>query len=289
MASIVLLVAVVCSWVPGVVGTAAAAALPWLGLGLLGMLVSALFLARRVLVVVLVPTLLWMLAMVPSLPGLAVGGSAEESTIVVASQNVRAQSGDAAASAAELAASGADLIALIELDGDSLASANETLSGDYPHSSAVGTVAIWSRYPIVATEPLSLGLGWKRALRVEVQTQNASVAVYVLHAASVRPGRQHDRDAMLSGLAEAVAADPGASLVVVGDFNATPADPALAAIRAQADWVRPTDGTLGFTWPSAFPFARIDQVFVRGLTVLSSTTMRAGESDHLATVTTIEP
>ena len=57
--------------------------------------------------------------------------------------------------------------------------------------------------------------------------------------------------------------------------------------RSQLDWVRPTDGTLGFTWPATLPLARIDHVFVRGLAVLGSTTMRAGSSDHLATVTTL--
>jgi len=94
---------------------------------------------------------------------------------------------------------------------------------------------------------------------------------------------------MLTGLADAVAADTADALIAVGDFNATSADPALAAIRAQADWVRPTDGSLGFTWPTAFPVARIDQVFVRGLSVLTSTTTRAGNSDHLATMTSITP
>nr|WP_218683082.1 endonuclease/exonuclease/phosphatase family protein [Microbacterium sp. BF1] len=107
------------------------------------------------------------------------------------------------------------------------------------------------------------------------------------HAASVRPGHQQDRDTMLSGIAEQVAVDPAESLLVVGDFNAPSTDPSLSALRAEADGVRPTDGTLGFTWPVAFPLVRIDQVFVRGLDVVTSTTMRAGNSDHLATLTRV--
>ncbi|GGM46883.1 endonuclease/exonuclease/phosphatase family protein [Microbacterium saperdae] len=289
LAALILLLATVCSGIPGVIGTAGAAILPWLGLGLLAVLLTAALLARRVIVLTLVPVLVWVLAMAPSLPGLPVAGTEGTTPITVASQNVRAQSGGAAASAADLAGNGADVIALTELDGESLAAAGETLAGDYPYSFAVGTVAIWSMYPIADVEPLFLGLGWKRALRVEVQTPTTPLAVYVLHAASVRPGHQQDRDTMLAGLADAVAADPAAALIAVGDFNATSADPALSAIRAQADWVRPTDGTLGFTWPAAFPLARIDQVFVRGLSVLSSTTIRAGNSDHLATVTSITP
>lgn len=289
VAATILLLAVVCSWIPGVIGTAGAAILPWLGLGLLAVLVTAVLLARRVIVLVLVPVVVWTLAMAPTLAALPIPGVEGAAPIVVASQNVRAQSGGAAASAAELARSGADVIALTELDGESLTAAREALATDYPYSSAVGTVAIWSKYPITDAEPLFLGLGCKRALRVDVQAPTTPLAVYVLHAASVRPGHQQDRDTMLSGLAEAVAADPATALITVGDFNATSADPALSAIRAQADWVRPTDGTLGFTWPAAFPLARIDQVFVRGLSVLSSTTIHAGNSDHLATVTSITP
>ncbi|MFK3679565.1 endonuclease/exonuclease/phosphatase family protein [Microbacterium sp. NPDC090218] len=286
VAGIFLLVLLACGWIPGVVGTAIAALLPWLGLAILAVLITALFLARRTLVLLLVPTLLWILAMAPAAPGLP--GTAEAGTeLTVVSQNVRAHSGSAAASAAELARSDADVIALTELDGDSLAAATEVLADAYPHSYRVGTVAVWSRYPLANAEPLTLGLSWKRALRVEVQAPTSAVAVYVLHAASVRPGQQHDRDTMLSGLAAQVAADPAASLIAVGDFNAPSTDPSLAALRAEADWVRPTDGTLGFTWPATFPLVRIDQVFVRGLDVVASGTLRAGTSDHLATLTRV--
>lgn len=284
---VILILAIACAWIPGVVGTAAAAILPWLGLVLLVLVALAVFVARRVLVVLLVPALLWVLAIAPSAPGFASSAAEGSSSITVVSQNVRAHSGGAADSAAELAASGADIVALTELDGDSLTAASETLAADYPHSYAVGTVALWSRFPLTDAQPLTLGLDWKRALRVVVDTPDAEVAVYVMHAASVRPGQQYDRDLMLSGIADAVATDAAESVVVVGDFNAASADPALGPIRAQLDWVRPTDGTLGLTWPAALPLARIDQVFVRGADVLGSTTTRVGESDHLATVTTL--
>jgi len=278
---------IVCVWVPGVVGTAAAALLPWCGLALGVLAVVALLLARRVLLVLLVPIVAWMLAIAPSAPGFASGSADESPGVRIVSQNVRAHSGGAAESATDLAGSGAEVIALTELDADSLAAARDTLAADYPHSYAVGTVAVWSRLPIADAQALSLGLDWKRALRVVVNAPDGDVAVYVMHAASVRPGVQSERDAMLSGIADAVAADSSGSVVVVGDFNAASADPALGAIRSQLDWVRPTDGALGFTWPAALPLARIDHVFTRGLTVLGSTTMRAGSSDHLATVTTL--
>ncbi|WP_337007120.1 MULTISPECIES: endonuclease/exonuclease/phosphatase family protein [unclassified Microbacterium] len=285
VASVVLAVVVALGWVPGVIGTAVAAILPWLGIVVLVLLVTTLFLARRALILVLVPALLWVLAIAPALPGFP--GTAADSDLVVVSQNVRAQSGGAAASATALASTGADVIALVELDGDSLAAAQDVLAAEYPHTYAVGTVAVWSRYPLTDVEPLTLGLGWKRALRVEVQAPTAPVAVYVLHAASVRPGHQQDRDTMLSGLAAQVAADPADALIAVGDFNAPSTDPSLSALRSEADWARPTDGTLGLTWPAGVPLVRIDQVFVRGLQVITSTTMPAGNSDHLATVTRV--
>ena len=285
VASVVLAAVVALGWVPGFVGTAVAAVLPWLGIVVLVLLVTTLFLARRALILVLVPALLWVLAIAPALPGFP--GTAADSDLVVVSQNVRAQSGGAAASATALASTGADVIALVELDGDSLAAAQDVLAAEYPHTYAVGTVAVWSRYPLTDVEPLTLGLGWKRALRVEVQVPTAPVAVYVLHAASVRPGHQQDRDTMLSGLAAQVAADPADALIAVGDFNAPSTDPSLWALRSEADWVRPTDGTLGLTWPAGVPMVRIDQVFVRGLDVVTSTTMHAGNSDHLATATRV--
>ncbi|WP_217183492.1 endonuclease/exonuclease/phosphatase family protein [Streptomyces sp. AC495_CC817] len=281
--SVLALLAIVCTWVPGIVGTAGAAVLPWLGVVLLIVLVIALVFARRTLLVTLVPVLAWVIAIAPSLP--APGAANDAPALTIVSQNVRAHSGGAAASAAELAASGADVIALTELDAESLAAAKDALAESYPHSYAVGTVGVWSRYPLADAEPLSLGLSWKRALRVTVQEPGAATAVYVLHAASVRPGHQDGRDTMLSGLAQTVSADESPSLVVVGDFNAASTDPALNDLRGQLDWVRPTDGSLGLTWPAAFPLTRIDQVFSRGVTVVSSTTVRAGNSDHLATKT----
>lgn len=280
-----LLVVTVASWIPGVIGTAGAVALPWVGIGLVATAGLALVHARRALLLLCAPALVWVLALLPSAPGFAMAAGPDRPTIEVASQNVRAHSGGAAASAQALSETSADIIALEELDAESLGAARDVLAADFPYSASVGTVGVWSRLPLGEVEPLTLGLGWKRALRVEVQTPDSRVALYAIHAASVRPGQQDDRDMMLAELADAVAADPAEEVIVLGDFNASSADPALSALRARIDWVRPTDGTLGFTWPAAAPLARIDHVFSRGLGVLSSTTLRTGSSDHLATVT----
>lgn len=285
VASVVLVVWILLGAVPGPLGALVAVALPWTGLLVLGALAIALVRARRTLVLPIAAAVVWICAMLPALP--SPGGAGGTGTLTVASQNVRANSGGAAASAEALAATGAQVVALTELDGDSRAAADDALADRYPHSYQVGTVGVWSTYPISDSEPLSLGLGWNRALRVQVDAPEGPVGVYLLHAASIRPGEQGSRDTMLTALAAEIDGDDAAHVIAVGDFNSAPTDPALGPLRAAAEWVRPTDAGLGLTWPAGLPVVRIDQVFQRGLSVVSSTTLPAGASDHLATVTTV--
>lgn len=281
----VLVALIVCGWIPGVVGTIGAVLLPWLAIPLVLALVVAVWTARRSIAVLLVPTLLWVTAMVPALPGF--DATAQGDSMVVVAQNVKAESGTAAESAQAAVDEGASVIALTELDADSRAAAQSALDDDYPYRYEVGTEGIWSRYPLGAGEPLSLGLGWKRAARVTVQAPAGDVSLYLVHAASVRLGEQEGRDEMLSQVADVVAADRSERVLVVGDFNAASTDPALRPLRAAADWVRPTGISPGFTWPASTPVARIDHVFARGLDITSSTSFRAGSSDHLATRTVL--
>ena len=281
----VLVALIVCGWIPGVVGTIGAVLLPWLAIPLVLALVVAVWTARRSIAVLLVPMLLWVTAMVPALPGF--DSTAQGDLMVVVAQNVKAESGTAAESAQAAVDEGASVIALTELDADSRAAAQSALDDDYPYRYEVGTEGIWSRYPLGAGEPLSLGLGWKRAARVTVQAPAGDVSLYLVHAASVRLGEQEGRDEMLSQVADVIAADRSERVLVVGDFNAASTDPALRPLRAAADWVRPTGISPGFTWPASTPVARIDHVFARGLDITSSTSFRAGSSDHLATRTVL--
>lgn len=281
----VLVALIVCGWIPGVVGTIGAVLLPWLVIPLVLTLAVAAWTARRSVLVLLVPTLLWVMAMAPAMPGL--DSTAQGDPMVVVAQNVRAESGTAAESARAAVDQGASVIALTELDADSRAAAQSALDDDYPYRYEVGTEGIWSRFPIGAGEPLSLGLGWKRAARVTVQAPAGDISLYLVHAASVRLGEQDGRDEMLSQVADVVAADRSERVLVVGDFNAASTDPALRPLRAAAQWVRPTGISPGFTWPASAPVARIDHVFARGLDVTSSTAFRAGSSDHLATRTVL--
>lgn len=274
--------------IPGAVGTATATALPWLVL-LVPVLVIAAVLTRRrrAWLVAGLPLLAWLVVIGPLLLPLAAPASADTApdTLTVASQNVQAGSGTAAESALALSAEGADVIALEELDGAAREAASEALDESHPYSYAVGTVGLWSRYPIVNEQPLDLDLGWNRALAADLETPSGLVSVYVVHAASLRPGAQSDRDGMLTELAAIVERDENERVLVMGDFNATSTDPALRALQRSVSEPNRTAASLGFTWPSGMPIARIDHIFQHGLEATESSVMEAGESDHLAVLT----
>lgn len=286
VASLAVALVIAAGWMPGPVGTAVSVILPLLGI--LAVVLTGLVLAvrRRAALAAAVAPLVWMLAAVPLFPALPAAARGPEFTI--ASQNVRAQSGGGAASVVALAAEEPGVITLTELDDESRAAAGEALADRYPYSYGVGTVGIWSVHPLSSPQPLDLDLGWSRALRVTVQAPAGDIAVYLVHAASLRPGVQSARDQMLTHLAGLVRDDPASRVVALGDFNAATTDPALAPLAAELDRVRPTDG-LGFTWPAVFPLVRIDHVFQRGFAVGSAETRRAGASDHLATMTRLSP
>ncbi len=306
IASIAITAVIGLGLVPGFVGAAVSTALPWLGWAVAALFVAALVVRRRVWLVALVPLVAWAVAVAPSLMGVSVGSlasitssgvgaeagagsagtAADASRLVFASQNVEAGSGTAGASAAALVERGAQVIALTELDADARGEAAEALVASHPYSYAVGTVGIWSSLPISNEQPLELGLGWNRALTVDVDTPEGPVSVYVVHAASLRPGLQSDRDTMLAELGRAIAGDDTARVVALGDFNAASTDPALAGIRAELAEPAQSSPSFGFTWPTAFPVARIDHVFQRGLAPLENTTAPAGASDHLAVIAT---
>ncbi|MCE4025258.1 endonuclease/exonuclease/phosphatase family protein [Microbacterium sp. Au-Mic1] len=274
--------------VPGPLGTAIAVALPWLGLLLVPLVIAALLIRPRTAWIAAVPVVAWTVALWGFLPVPWQGDpSAETSGLLVATQNVEAGSGTGAASARTLAGQGAQILAFTELDGDSGSAIADELAESYPHAYRVGTVGIWSRYPILDEEALDLGLGWKRALRVEIDAPGGPVSVYVVHAASLRPGAQSARDGMLSALGERIRGDRSTRVIALGDFNAVSTDPALASIADALGEVR--FGGIGpsFTWPASFPAVRIDHVFQRGFPSASGRTTSAGASDHLAVITAL--
>lgn len=274
------------SVLPGSLGTLTATVLPWLGWILPLLTIGALITRRpRAWIITLVPALTWALLVAPAALPLGDAGGSGSSTLTVATHNVRGGEGTAIESARALAAEGADLISLVELTGADREAAAAELAPSHPYSYQVGTVGLWSKYPMEYEQPLDLGLGWKRALSADVLAPGGTVSVYVVHAASFRPGFQTERDTMLRNLGELVPQDASDRLIVMGDFNATAFDPALGPLLETVSEPRTSGLSWGFTWPTTAPIARIDHIFERGLTASESRVLTAGASDHKAIVT----
>ncbi|MGA7205518.1 MAG: endonuclease/exonuclease/phosphatase family protein [Specibacter sp.] len=257
----------------------------WLGalVPLFGLLALAAR-RKRVVVVLAVPAMIWTLMFMPGLMPLAWSAPADAgNSLTVVSQNLKAESGTAAESAKVLAATGAQVVALQEIDGAARDSVVDALSPHYAYSYRIGTVGLWSSYPILNAQPEGLGLGWNRALSADLDTPGGTVRVYVVHAASARPFDHADRDTMLGSLTQRIAADASERILAVGDFNAASTDRHFSALTALLSEPQQDGGLAGFTWPaSPFPVTRLDHVLQHGMTATSNSVLPAGASDHLA-------
>jgi len=266
--------------IPDVFGSASLVEtfLPWLGvvvllLGLVAILRLSLFAGLAVAAAAAV----WAVAFVPALlPGMRAGSAA----ITIASENIHADNARAADIARDLADHDPDVIALQELDARSRVAVQGQLDAAYPHSEIVGTVGVWSKYPITDSQRLDLGLGWDRALWVDLATPGNATRLYAVHLASVRPGQYQERDAMLAQLSSTLQADESSRVAVVGDFNAATTDRRFTPLLSHFAEAADSDLGLGFTWPAEFPVARLDHALVRGLTTVSSVVLSDNGSDH---------
>nr|WP_246212190.1 endonuclease/exonuclease/phosphatase family protein [Streptomyces abyssomicinicus] len=273
--------------------------LPWCGLLVPVLLAGAL--RRRsaaAVVALLLPAVVWL-----GLFGALLGdGSRPGGDLTVAQHNVGDANPDPAGTARALVASGADVLALVELTEEARGTYERELATAYPHHTVQGTVGLWSRWPLSDVRPVDTAMdagplgaaktedekaGYQRALRATVATERGPLAVYVAHLGSVRLMPRggfwtESRDRNARALGEALAAESGERVVLLGDLNGTTDDRALAALTAR---LRPAhteagDG-FGFTWPAGFPVVRIDQILLRGVEAESSWVLPATGSDHL--------
>ncbi|MFE3139783.1 endonuclease/exonuclease/phosphatase family protein [Streptomyces scopuliridis] len=258
--------------------------LPWFGVFVPLILVLAL--VRRsatALVAVLLPAVVW----VNLFGGLLTDKSGAGGDLMVATHNVNADNPDPEGTARELAESGADVVALEELKASAVPTYVAALAGTYKYHSVQGTVGLWSKYPMTGTEPVDIRLGWVRAMRSTVNTPEGRVAVYVAHLPSVRVKLHagftaNQRDKSADALGEAIADESLSRVILLGDLNGTMNDRSLNAVTSQ---MRSTQGAAGhgygFSWPTSFPLARIDQIMVKGVEPTSSWTLPKTDSDHL--------
>ncbi|MFB7271924.1 endonuclease/exonuclease/phosphatase family protein [Streptomyces sp. NPDC056244] len=258
--------------------------LPWFGLFVPLILILAL--VRRsatALIALLLPAVVWL----NLFGGLLTDKSGEGGDLTVATHNVNAGNPDPEGTARSLAESGVDVLALEELKASAVPTYEKALSGTYAYHSVQGTVGLWSKYPMSATEPVDIRLGWVRAMRSTVTTPHGKAAVYVAHLPSVRVKLNagftaNQRDDSADALGEAIADEPLGQVILLGDLNGTMNDRSLNAVTSQ---MRSTQGAAGhgygFSWPASFPLARIDQIMVKGIEPTSSWALPRTESDHL--------
>ncbi|GGR31332.1 endonuclease/exonuclease/phosphatase family protein [Streptomyces aurantiogriseus] len=258
--------------------------LPWLGLFVPLLLVLAL--VRRsatALIAVVVPAVVWL----NLFGGLLTDKTASGGNLTVATHNVNADNADPSGTARDVAASGADVLALEELTASAVPVYEKALAATYKYHSVQGTVGLWSKYPMSDVADVDIKLGWVRAMRATVTTPEGPVAFYVAHLPSVRVKLQagftaRQRDKSADALGEAIAADPLSRKVLLGDLNGTMNDRSLNAVTSQMRSAQGAAGSgFGFSWPASFPMARIDQIMVTGVEPVTSWTLPETGSDHL--------
>lgn len=258
--------------------------LPWFGVFVPVVLVLALL--RRsatALIAVLLPAVVWL----NLFGGLVTDRAGSGGDLMVVSHNVNADNPDPAGTARSVAASGADVVALVELKPAMVPVYERELADSYPYHSVQGTVGLWSKHRLSDSRPVDIRLGWTRAMRATVATPQGSVAAYVAHLPSVRVKMNagftaSQRDSSADELGEAIAREHIGRVILLGDLNGTMNDRALNAVTSQ---MRSTQGAagdgMGFSWPAAFPMARIDQILVKGVEPVASWSLPRTDSDHL--------
>lgn len=259
--------------------------LPWGGLGIvLLLLLGVLRRSATSLIALLLPVSLWLNLF---------GGVFSDKTsdaggdLTVVTHNVNAGNPDPSGTAAKLARSGADVIALEEVSQSQAAAYRTGLDKSHPHHKLTGTVGIWSRYPLTGVRPVDIKMGWPRAMRATVETPKGEVAVYAAHLPSVRVQSGEgftagQRDGSAAALGRAISHDPAGKVILLGDLNGTMNDRALSPITAQMRSAQGAAGSgFGFSWPASFPMARIDQIMVKGADPVSAWALSPTGSDHL--------
>ncbi|MEU2581871.1 endonuclease/exonuclease/phosphatase family protein [Streptomyces avermitilis] len=258
--------------------------LPWLGVFV--PLLLALGFVRRsatAVIAVLLPTTVWL----NLFGGLLTDRAGSGGDLTVATHNVNADNTDPSGTAHDVAASGADVVALEELTATAVPVYEKALAATYKYHSVQGTVGLWSKYPLKDVRPVDIKLGWTRAMRATIDTPYGEIAGYVAHLPSVRVKlaagfTAHQRDKSADALGEAIADETLRDVILLGDLNGTMNDRSLSNITSQ---LRSTQGAagsgFGFSWPASFPMARIDQIMVKGVDPVTSWTLPRTGSDHL--------
>ncbi|UKY49793.1 endonuclease/exonuclease/phosphatase family protein [Streptomyces inhibens] len=266
--------------------------LPWLGLAVpLLLVIAVLRRSATALIALVLPVFAWLNLFAGQITDKAGTGG----NLTVATHNVNADNPDPAATARDIVAAGADVVALEELTGAALPTYQQGLAKAYPYHTVQGTVGLWSKRPLSDAAPVDIKMGWTRALRATVTAADGQkFAVYVAHLPSVRVKVEagftaNQRDGSAEALGEAIAADPVKKVMLLGDLNGTMNDRSLAPVTSQMRSAQGAAGDgFGFSWPAAFPMARIDQIMMKGMDPVKAWVMPSTGSDHLPVAASVK-
>ncbi|WP_219464531.1 endonuclease/exonuclease/phosphatase family protein [Nonomuraea rhizosphaerae] len=257
--------------------------LPWLGFAVpLLLLAAAVARSKLAAGVALLPGVVWASMFGSTLLQSPPGGASD---LAVGTVNVGVTN-DASGEAVRRIADDLDLLAAQELTAGGPAA--KQLNKMFKHHYPVGTVGLWSRYPLSQTKPLDVGMGWPRALRAVVSTPKGKVTVYVMHLASARPGMTTSRDASLAAARKLIDDDPSKRILLLGDLNTATTDRGMSGLTPPlTDAQRAAGDGFGFTWPSEFPITRPDHILYRGMTATRAGVAPATGSDHRAAIASL--
>ncbi len=266
--------------------------LPWLGVVIAALLIVALLSRAWAGSIPAAAALIsWCVVFLPVMatgatPASAAATSGEASGWSIVTQNLRAGNPHASEAVEKLIKSGADVVILQELTGPTLERIAPLMDRTFGYRQVAGTVGVWSRFPLSQGRPLTLGLGWSRAMSMQLESPEGPVQLYAVHLPSVRPGEVGNRNSGLAKLSGIVEADPSSRLLVVGDFNTATTDRSFAPLLATLDDARTG---FGFTWPASLPATRPDHILFRGFTLSGASVITTPGTDHLAAMAWLQP
>lgn len=178
-----------------------------------------------------------------------------------------------------LQTSDADVISLVEVNAE-MAALAEAEKARYPYQLSGGTdnapgghlpILILSRYPMQLVAAVT-----SRMRLYQVQLPSGPITILQTHPQSPYiPAMHQYRNQELAALASLNLPSP---LLMVGDLNTTPWDPALAPLRQKLT----LRGTYLPTFPARAPLTPIDLLLTSGLPAPTLTRLHIPGTDHLA-------
>ncbi|GGQ94126.1 endonuclease/exonuclease/phosphatase family protein [Deinococcus ruber] len=207
-------------------------------------------------------------------------------TLRLMTYNVARGAGGAAALATTLRAQNPDVVCLQETNTVKAGVLEELLRG-LPDYRAVRSreVVLLSRFPVLAQQQRPLTGSSRTLLSATLEVRGQRLNVIDAHFTTIplRGGWLKARDArnqQLGALLDMTTALPGA-LAVCGDFNTPARGLVYAALKRTFGNAFEQAGTgAGYSFPSGFPVARIDHVWLRGVRAVSASVPDSRASDH---------